>query len=118
MDIAMEPTADADPRTFGASFPCRRSSVGGPPGRRLGDAARPCLRKPGGFLIVSSGPPNMYAQAINHQGRLLLEYRDGSPDQHLQAKDVSLASIADALSQWMRGDRTFIDDHEWKPLSI
>src|SRR5215203_1401886 len=26
------------------------------------------LRKPGGFLIVSSGPPNMYAQAINHEG--------------------------------------------------
>jgi hypothetical protein len=44
--------------------------------------------------------------------------RDGSPDQHFQAEDVSLASIADALSQWMRGDRTFIDDHEWKPLSI
>jgi hypothetical protein len=76
------------------------------------------LRKPGGFLIVSSGPPNVYAQAINHEGRFLLEYRDGSPDQHFQAKDVSLASIADALSQWMRGDRTFIDDHEWKPLSI
>jgi hypothetical protein len=46
------------------------------------------------------------------------EYRDGSPDQHFQVKDVSLASIADALSQWMRGDRTFIDDHGWKPLSI
>jgi hypothetical protein len=60
----------------------------------------------------------MYAQAINHEGRFLLEYRDGSPDQHFQAEDVSLASIADALSQWMRGDRTFIDDHEWKPLSI
>jgi hypothetical protein len=28
-----------------------------------------------GFLIVSSGPPNMYAQAINHDGRFLLEYR-------------------------------------------
>jgi hypothetical protein len=60
----------------------------------------------------------MHAQAINHEGRFLLEYRDGSPDQHFQAKDVSLASIADALSQSMRGDRTFIDDHEWKPLSI
>ena len=76
------------------------------------------LREPGGFLIVSSGPPNLYAQAINHEGRFLLEYRDGSPDQHFQAKDVSLASISDALSQWMRGDRTFIDDHEWEQLSF
>jgi hypothetical protein len=48
----------------------------------------------------------------------LLEHRDGSPDQHFQAKDVSLASIADALSQWMRGERTFVDDHDWEPLSL
>lgn len=76
------------------------------------------LRKPGGFLTVSSGPPNMYAQAINHEGRFLLEYRDGSPDRHFQVKDVPLASIADALSQWMRGERTFVDDHEWERLSL
>ena len=40
------------------------------------------------------------------------------PDRHFQAKDVSLASIADALSQWMRGERTFVDDHEWERLSL
>ena len=76
------------------------------------------LREPEGFVIVSSGPPHLYAQAINHEGRFLLEYRDGSPDQHFQAEDVSLASIADALSQWTRGERTFIGDHEWSLLSI
>ena len=76
------------------------------------------LREPGDFLVVSSGPPDMYAQALNHDGRLVLEYRDGSPDRHFQTEDVSLASIADALSQWMRGGRDFIRNHEWKPLSI
>ena len=48
---------------------------------------REVLRKPGGFLTVSSGPPNMYAQTINHEGRFLLEYRDGSLIRHFQAKD-------------------------------
>ncbi len=76
------------------------------------------LREPGSYLTVSSGPLNVYAQAINHEGHFDLEYRDGSPDRHFQAKDVSLESIADALSQWMNGDRRFIDDHEWQLLSL
>ena len=76
------------------------------------------LREPGNYLTVASGPPNMYAQAINHEGHFDLEYRDGSPDRHFQAKDVSLESIADALSQWMNGDRQFIDDHDWQPVSL
>jgi hypothetical protein len=76
------------------------------------------LRSPGDFLIVSSGPPDLYAQALKDHGRFVLEYRDGSPEKHFQAEGVTLASIADALSQWMRGDRTFISDHEWSPLSI
>ncbi len=61
------------------------------------------LGEPGGFLTVSSGPPHLYAQAINFEGRLLLEYRDGSPDQHFQAEDVSLASIADVESPALTG---------------
>ena len=76
------------------------------------------LRDPGNFLIVSSGPPDLYVQALNHDGRFVLEYRDGSPTEHFQAADVSLAAIADALSQWMRGDRAFMNDHEWNRLSI
>ena len=56
------------------------------------------LREPGSYLTVSSGPPNVYAQAINHEGHFDLEYRDGSPDRHFTARDVSLESIADALS--------------------
>ena len=42
----------------------------------------------------------------------------GSADRHFQAKDVSFAAVVDALSQWMRGDRTFIDSHEWERLSF
>ena len=76
------------------------------------------LREPGGFLTVSSGPPDLYAQAINHEGHVVLEYRDGSPDRHFQVRDVPLPAVADALSQWMNGDRRFIDDHEWQPVSI
>ena len=76
------------------------------------------LREPGSYLIVASGPPNVYAQAINHDGHFDLEYRDGSPDRHFQVKDVSLESIADALSQWTNGDRQFIDDHDWQPLAL
>ena len=76
------------------------------------------LRESGSYLTVASGPPHVYAQAINHEGHFFLEYRDGSPDRHFQAKDVSLESIADALSQWTNGHRQFIDDHDWQPLSL
>ena len=76
------------------------------------------LREPGGFLTVCSGPPDLYAQAINHAGHAVLEYRDGSPDRHFQVRDVPLSAIADALSQRMNGDRRFIDEHEWQPVSL
>ena len=76
------------------------------------------LREPGGFLIVDSGPPDMYAQAMNHQGSLLLEYRDGSPERHFQVRGVGLDDVAKALSQWTRGERAFVDEHEWQQLSL
>jgi hypothetical protein len=55
------------------------------------------LRIPGGFLIVSSGPPDLYAQAMNHEGTLLLEYRDGARDKHFQATDAGLDDVARAF---------------------
>ena len=76
------------------------------------------LRKPDEFLIVASGPPDLYAQAINQGGRLVLEYRDGAPDQHFQATGVELDDVARALSEWFRGERAFIADHEWERLSL
>jgi hypothetical protein len=69
-------------------------------------------------LTVSSGPSDVYAQAINHEGHIVLEYRDGAPDRQFQVSDVPLSEVADALSQWMNGDRRFIDDHEWQRLSV
>jgi hypothetical protein len=74
------------------------------------------LSEPGGFITVRSGPPHLYAQAINHDGHLVLEYRDGSADEHYQALEVSRAAVAQALSQWMHGGRDFIADHEWRRL--
>ena len=76
------------------------------------------LSEEGGFITVRSGPPDLYAQAMNHGGHLLLEYRDGAADKHFQARDISRVAIAEALSQWMRGDRDFITDHEWHPLRL
>ena len=76
------------------------------------------LREPGGFLTVCSGPPDLYAQAINHEGHVVLEYRDGACERHFQVRDVPLRAVADALSQWMNGDRQFMEDHEWQPVSL
>jgi hypothetical protein len=76
------------------------------------------LSEDGGFITVRSGPPDLYAQAMNHGGQLLLEYRDRAADKHFQARDVSRAAIADALSQWMRGDRDFVTDHEWQRVHL
>ncbi len=76
------------------------------------------LREPGGILIVDSGPPDTYAQAINHEGSLWLEYRDGDPAKHFQVRDVGLDDVATALSQWTRGERAFVDEHEWTRLTL
>lgn len=76
------------------------------------------LSESGGFITVRSGPPNLYAQAINHDGQLLLENRDGSPSRHYQAQDVSRADIAEALSQWTHDDRDFIGHHEWRLVEL
>jgi hypothetical protein len=75
------------------------------------------LRAHHGHVIVDSGRPNRYAQAINDDGRLVLEYRDGSPQRHYQACDVGLADIADALQQWGQGERGFVADHDWERLT-
>ncbi len=76
------------------------------------------LREPGGFLIVDSGPPDLYAQAINHEGSFWLEYRDGSPERHFQVRGVGLDDVAEALSQWTRGERAFVQQHDWQQLSF
>jgi hypothetical protein len=75
------------------------------------------LRAHHGHVIVDSGRPNRYAQAINDDGRLVLEYRDGSPQRHYQACDVGLADIAAALQQWGQGERGFVADHDWERLT-
>jgi hypothetical protein len=75
------------------------------------------LGRPGDFLIVASGPPDLYAQAINHEGRLLLEYRDGAADRHFQTTGVGLGDVARALSEWFRGERAFIAEHSWERLA-
>lgn len=87
----------------------------GLPDRWLPFVARE-LREPDRFVIVDDGRRNSYAQAFNLQGTLLLEYRDGSPQRHFQVTGVGLAEVADALAQWSRGERSFIDDHEWERL--
>jgi hypothetical protein len=76
------------------------------------------LHRPGGFLIVASGPPDLYAQALNDEGCLVLEYRDGAPDRHFQTTGVGLGDVARALSEWFRGERAFIAEHTWERLSL
>jgi hypothetical protein len=72
----------------------------------------------GGFVIVASGPPDLYAQAIKAGDGYLLEYRDGSADRHFQTTDVSLEEVATALAQWFGGRRDFVADHEWTRIEV
>ena len=66
------------------------------------------LREADRFVIVDDGSGDSYAQVFNHDGTLLLEYRDGSPQRHFQVTGVGLADVADALAQWARGERAFV----------
>ena len=72
----------------------------------------------GGFVVVSSGPPDLYAQAIKAGDGYLLEYREGSADRHFQTTDVSLEEVATALAQWFEGRRDFIAEHEWTRIEV
>jgi hypothetical protein len=91
-------------------------SVGGPD-RWLAFLSRE-LRDPDGYVIVDNGMKNSFAQAYNHSGTLLLEYRDGSPSCHFQVCGAGLAEVAEALSQWADGRREFIEQHEWTRLDF
>ena len=114
----------------GTSAPCENDEIG-PNGLTIrtpdGTVAEPerwlplvhrTLLSAGGFLVVDSGPPNTYAQALNHEGSLILEYRDGSRERHFQAREVTLEEIATALSQWARGEREFVGRHDWHRLAL
>ena len=68
-------------------------------------------------MIVDDGRRNSYAQAFTHHGTPLLEYRDRSPQRHFQVTGVGLAEVADALAQWSRGERAFVQEHEGTRLS-
>ena len=117
--IVSNPTPDDDEDVLGPNDLTIRTPDGtvAEPERWLPLVHR-ALREPDGFLIVGSGPPDLYAQALNHKGSLWLEYRDGSPDRHYQVQGVALDEVATALSQWARGERAFVDDHAWERISI
>ena len=70
------------------------------------------LRRPDGFVTVGKG--DTYAQTRNNDGTLVLEYREAG--KHFQATGVPMDQIADALSEWAQGRRTFISQHSWQRL--
>ena len=74
------------------------------------------LRDEDGFVIVDDGRRNSYAQAGRFEGTLVLEYRDGSPRRHFQARGVGIGDVAEAVSQWADGRRDFVERHEWTRL--
>ncbi len=75
------------------------------------------LREPDRYVVVKDGRRHSYAQVFNNEGTLLLEYRDGSPRRHFQVEGVGIGEVADALSQWSRGERGFVDGHQWTRLT-
>jgi hypothetical protein len=75
------------------------------------------LRDPDSFVIVDHGRKNRYVQARNHEGVVLLEYRDGSPQRHYQVVGPSRADVARAFAQWADHDHSFVQAHEWQRLA-
>src|SRR4051794_727189 len=75
------------------------------------------LREPDGFVIVDDGRRNSYVQARNNAGTVVIECRDGSALRHFQACGVGLDDVADMFSQWLRGEREFIERHQWQRLT-
>ena len=76
------------------------------------------LRNVDDYVIVDSGRDDVFSQARNDNGALILEYRDGSPQHHYQVQGVDLGDVAEALSQWTENRRHFITKHTWERLTL
>ncbi|TDD61924.1 hypothetical protein E1263_05930 [Kribbella antibiotica] len=79
----------------------------------LGDA----LRTSDDFVIVGDGRDHHYIQARNTDGVYNLEYRDGSPQLHFCTEVSNQLVIADAIQQWLAGERGFVTEHAWERLT-
>lgn len=75
------------------------------------------LREEDRYVVVGDGRRHCYAQAANDQGKLVLEYRDGSPQRHFQVVGMDISDVAEALAQWAEGERAFVGRHQWQRLT-
>ncbi|QLY31283.1 hypothetical protein [Nocardia huaxiensis] len=78
----------------------------------------PALADPGPYLIVETGD-ELYIQTFRHpDGHYVLEYRDGSADQHFATTVDSPTEVADLIWQWTTGDRSHFDTQNWQRLTF
>jgi len=76
-------------------------------------------KKRGEFVILSQSE-QVYIQAAGEGfGPYNLEYRDGDEDHHFQCtQELSKSDVQSAFIGYLKGDRSWKTNYEWKPLDI
>lgn len=74
------------------------------------------------FAILAADP-NTYIQCAEQREPpfgYVLEYQDGSIDQHYQAADgpISLERVVSAFRKYLRGDSSWLSDFQWDKMEL
>ncbi|MHC4313813.1 MAG: hypothetical protein ACYSW3_15255, partial [Planctomycetota bacterium] len=73
-----------------------------------------------GEFIILSQSKQVYIQAAGEgYGPYTLEFRDGDEDHHFQCtREMLKPEIQAAFIEYLKGDRSWMTNLEWKPLDM
>lgn len=78
----------------------------------------PELSEPGPYLIVER-EPEVYIQTFrDDEHSYILEYRDGSPDQHFGTRLTEPGRVADLIWDWTVGDQARLAELTWDRVDL
>ncbi|WP_367129286.1 hypothetical protein [Saccharothrix sp. HUAS TT1] len=69
-----------------------------------------------GFLTLDLGGQDRYVQAAFSGDHMVLEYRDGAPEQHYRAAPMTREQVADAMWAWVNSPREPVPGFSWTRL--
>ncbi|MEU4446910.1 hypothetical protein AB0K14_19590 [Actinosynnema sp. NPDC050801] len=66
-----------------------------------------------GFLTLDLGEQDRYVQSAFSGDHMVLEYREGSPEQHYRAASVTQEQVADAMWAWVNSPGEPVPGYSW-----
>ncbi len=70
------------------------------------------------FAILATADEVYIQTATDEIDSWVLEYRDGSADRHFGASVSDVERIISAFTRYAEGDRSWLEDFQWEPVSL